>query len=115
MVEVSTLTSVLGVATGITEHTQEKTQQWVWETDLHRLTRVLPSDRTDAGVEQVPPHPAELVQQVAPGNVVGVPKALRFQALMRTQDRGGCKERFKFSWFSGEILSYFGHNRVDIQ
>lgn len=85
VVDVFTMTSVLGVVTGIPEHNYDQTQQCVWETSLAQwLTGVLPSESTDAGVEQVPPHSAELVQQVAAGDVVGIPKALRLQALMRT-------------------------------
>lgn len=53
-----------------------------------RLTRVLPSQGADAGVEQIPPHSAQLVQQVAAGDVVGIPEALRLQALMETRDGG---------------------------
>lgn len=44
-------------------------------------TRVLAPEITHAGVEQVPPHSAQLVQQVAARDVVGVPKTLRLQAL----------------------------------
>lgn len=44
-------------------------------------TRVLAPEITHAGVEQVPPHSAQLVQQVAARDVVGVPETLRLQAL----------------------------------
>lgn len=46
------------------------------------LTRVLASEVTHAGVEQVSPHSAQLVQQVAAWDVVRIPKTLRLQALV---------------------------------
>lgn len=45
------------------------------------------SDSADAGVEKVSPHSAELVEQVAAGDVVRIPKTLRLQALRTTADR----------------------------
>lgn len=45
------------------------------------------SDSADAGVEKVSPHSAELVEQVAAGDVIRIPKTLRLQALRMTADR----------------------------
>ncbi|KAG7256558.1 hypothetical protein CRUP_000163 [Coryphaenoides rupestris] len=51
-------------------------------------TWVLSPERADAGVEKVPPHAAELVQQLTAGDVVGVPQALGLQVL-EARGRGG--------------------------
>lgn len=69
------------------------------------LTWVLASEITDTGVEQVPPHSAKLVQQMAARDVVRIPEALRLQALV-SRDRwrlgttkwtqqGGCTNYIK--------------------
>lgn len=54
------------------------------------LTRVLAPEIADASVEQVPPHSAELVQQMAAGDVIRIPEGLRLQALVRTNDKCEC-------------------------
>lgn len=51
-------------------------------------TRVLAAQIAHAGVEQVSPHSAQLVQQVAARDVVWIPKTLRLQALVRSQKVG---------------------------
>ena len=65
-------------------------------------TWVLSPQRADAGVEQVPPHAAELVQQLAAGDVVGVPQALRLQGLegRRWRVRDGVRGWIEHSAFS---------------
>lgn len=67
----------------------------------------MPSESADAGVEEVPPHSAELVEQVAAGDVVWIPKTLRLQAL-RTATR-------QMELFQVKYCSSLDIERVDIQ
>lgn len=55
--------------------------------DLLWLTWVLPPEITDTSVEQVSPHSAELIQQMAAGDVIGIPEGLRLQVLETTKTR----------------------------
>lgn len=67
--------------------------------DLLWLTWVLPPEITDTSVEQVSPHSAELIQQMAARDVIGIPEGLRLQALettkMRWENVGWMKKKRK--------------------
>lgn len=78
-------TNSVSCATGTTLPCQDITAY----KDLLWLTWVLPPEITDTSVEQVSPHSAELIQQVAAGDVIGIPEGLRLQVLETTKMRWG--------------------------